>query len=242
MDFLGADWSEVNQNAGGGLVAADASPPPDMQAQYEAQMVWMGAELQQVRAQLLQCESGKQELLRQVAAYRALLDRYCIPSAEVEAIAHSYQEAELAQGYGLPGSMWLGSESFSGAALESLVAADAGEQALQGTSLDSKMQKLNLLLQDGEGPDPKQPGASGREDLDGGIDQQLRALEDACGSQVDDRALEGLKGIAIDEAATALRHVQEIMVAQGGSCRNLSALIQSHCRKVMKRKKAGGEE
>jgi len=61
-------------------------------------------------------------------------------------------------------------------------------------------------------------------------------------SQIDDRALRALCGLADNDALEVVRRVDDLVKAQGGKCRNLSSILQSVCRKLERRSARGGAE
>lgn len=63
------------------------------------------------------------------------------------------------------------------------------------------------------------------------IDAAVKALESFAGASLDQRALEALQLLPIADAREAIEQVQRLTAAQGGSCRNVSAAIQSACRR-----------
>jgi len=69
------------------------------------------------------------------------------------------------------------------------------------------------------------------------VEQQLRRLEQCVGEQIDDRALQSLRGLGARDAAAALAQVDEAVNSQGGTCRNLSSITQSICKRMEKRLK-----
>jgi len=79
-------------------------------------------------------------------------------------------------------------------------------------------------------------GADGASDQEArGVEQVLRRLERQTSSQVDERAMRALTSLNAKDAREALGKVDELVTAQGGTCRNLSSILQSVCRKIEKR-------
>lgn len=72
-----------------------------------------------------------------------------------------------------------------------------------------------------------------------GIEQMLRRLERQTGSQVDERAMKALTSLSARDAREGLGKVDELVASQGGTCRNLSSILQSVCRKIEKRSSKG---
>lgn len=68
-----------------------------------------------------------------------------------------------------------------------------------------------------------------------GIEQVMRRLERQTTSHVDERAMRALTSLNAKDAREALGKVDELVTAQGGTCRNLSSILQSVCRKIEKR-------
>lgn len=68
-----------------------------------------------------------------------------------------------------------------------------------------------------------------------GIEHTLQLLERQTNSQVDERAMRALTSLIAKDAREALGKVDELVTAQGGTCRNLSSILQSICRKIEKR-------
>lgn len=68
-----------------------------------------------------------------------------------------------------------------------------------------------------------------------GIERYARRLERATGGQIDERASRALLGLTAKDAREALHKVDELVQQQGGTCRNLSSILQSVCRKIEKR-------
>jgi hypothetical protein len=67
----------------------------------------------------------------------------------------------------------------------------------------------------------------------------VEELEDATGNKVDNQAMRSLRALSKQDMLEALTKVEEMMLHQGGECRNLSAILQSVCRKIVKRQPRG---
>lgn len=64
------------------------------------------------------------------------------------------------------------------------------------------------------------------------VDELATKLETNTRSGIDDRALHALQSLPVSSAMEALQKVDHLIESQGGSCRNLSSILQSVCRKV----------
>eukprot|EP00933_Yihiella_yeosuensis_P027529 TRINITY_DN21428_c0_g1_i3.p1 TRINITY_DN21428_c0_g1~~TRINITY_DN21428_c0_g1_i3.p1 ORF type:complete len:571 (-),score=107.13 TRINITY_DN21428_c0_g1_i3:203-1915(-) len=99
----------------------------------------------------------------------------------------------------------------------------------------------DLEKADGEKSKSQENGGSGggkNSEADAAdVDAHMKRLERSVDSVVDDRALMSLQSLPYRDAKEALRKVEELVVAQGGQCRNLSSILQSVCRKLEKRSK-----
>jgi len=77
----------------------------------------------------------------------------------------------------------------------------------------------------------RQPGAA----VDAEVSELAERLEGTTQSQIDERAKRALQSLAPAEACEVLRKVEDLVMAQGGRCRNLSSILQSVCRKLERR-------
>eukprot|EP00928_Gymnodinium_smaydae_P064851 TRINITY_DN480_c0_g5_i2.p1 TRINITY_DN480_c0_g5~~TRINITY_DN480_c0_g5_i2.p1 ORF type:complete len:780 (-),score=196.98 TRINITY_DN480_c0_g5_i2:93-2381(-) len=66
-------------------------------------------------------------------------------------------------------------------------------------------------------------------------EEHVTWLEKLSGGHVDDRAMRALQALHLKDAKEALGKVEELVHAQGGTCRNLSSILQSVCKKIEKR-------
>lgn len=73
------------------------------------------------------------------------------------------------------------------------------------------------------------------------ISQMIQTLESATGSKVDDRAMTSFQSLSEKQQLQCLQKTGELVDQQGGSCRNLSSILQSVCRKYEKRSNKNAE-
>lgn len=204
-----------------------------------------------------QWERDRQQMMHQLNIYAAAVEQHNIP-------LHEDSRGGFAEAMGFGGDV------------------DTGA----GSSLDSKMQQLNNLLNENQlghsDGDPKpcngeQTGSiantlqamfphatirTGKSELDPGSTQEQgsnlsveeRQIEprhdpamarevDVLAANIqqvtgafDQRAMNALQMLALEHQKEAMQRVQDMVNAQGGQCRNVSALLQSLCRKIEARK------
>ncbi|CAJ1362285.1 unnamed protein product [Effrenium voratum] len=108
-----------------------------------------------------------------------------------------------------------------------------------------KADRLSVLMDNlrerlGKAPSPEDANASGTcptsKSEEEEVHEYVSRLERMVSSTVDDRAKNSLMSLSPKDGKDALRKVEEIINQQGGSCRHLSSILQSVCRKLDKRR------
>lgn len=244
-----------------------------LRSQYEWQLRTKAQQLEHLRQRMSQLEiemaknrstwdDERRTFARQIAQYRATLERYCIPLDELNHPSFSVEETAQPRTGVTP------SDDFS-------------PPSNSSNTLTSKMRQLNNLLQDGSTasqwgrsgamqPDTetncssstaqdatssntvakdyqeskplaqtlKQPSWSEitfPDEADNrSVEQQVHYLEQMTKGQVDERAMRSLWNLSTKDAKEALKRVEDLVRDQGWHCDNLSSILQSVCRKIEK--------
>ena len=118
------------------------------------------------------------------------------------------------------------------------------QDAQQEEASDQKADRLSVLMENlrerlGKAPSSEETGGSsgpGAKNDEEEVHEYVSRLERMVSSTVDERAKTSLLSLPAKDGKEALRKVEEIINQQGGSCRHLSSILQSVCRKLDKRR------
>eukprot|EP00927_Polykrikos_kofoidii_P029099 TRINITY_DN25210_c0_g1_i1.p1 TRINITY_DN25210_c0_g1~~TRINITY_DN25210_c0_g1_i1.p1 ORF type:complete len:585 (-),score=109.31 TRINITY_DN25210_c0_g1_i1:123-1757(-) len=210
----------VSDTVGANLV--ESLQVSQMRANFEWQLRVKTDQLNEMHSRMCQYEAETSQaragweveqraLKRQVAAYRGVLERYCIPLEE--AIVDWADEAD-------------------GVGDEEAVQED---NMVVGCSVATTLKAMFPHATIRTKPDDVEDGRTPRSaPEDFGILQDLRNLEQTVKGTVDERAMCALQALPLEGAQEALTKVNEVVNKQEGQCRNLSSIMQSVCRKIEK--------